>query len=83
MSLATKIKKFLKEKFKEYELSRKDFAKESGVPYTTVTRIMKAEAGTGREFNPEIDTILKIADYFNCSMDEVIGRKVPTEEENN
>ena len=35
---------------------------------------MRAEAN--REFNPEIDTILKIAKYFNCTMDEVIKRKV-------
>ena len=34
---------------------------------------MRAEAN--REFNPEIDTILKIAKYFNCTMDEVIKEK--------
>jgi predicted transcriptional regulator len=76
MSLATKIKKFLEGKFEENKLKRKDFVQESKIPYSTVTRIMKAEIETGREFNPEIDTILKIADHFKCTMDEVIGRKV-------
>ncbi|MCC8369235.1 MAG: helix-turn-helix transcriptional regulator [Rickettsia endosymbiont of Oxypoda opaca] len=83
MSLAIKIRKFLEEKLKGNELSRKDFAKDSGIPYSTVNRIMKAETETGREFNPEIDTILKIADYFNCSMDEAIDRDATTEEKNN
>jgi DNA-binding XRE family transcriptional regulator len=36
---------------------------------------MRAEVN--REFNPEIDTILKIAKYFSCTMDEVINRTVP------
>ncbi|WP_422229878.1 helix-turn-helix domain-containing protein [Rickettsia endosymbiont of Halotydeus destructor] len=83
MSLATKIKKFLEKKFEEHNLKRKDFVQESKIPYSTVTRIMKATAESGREFNPEIDTILKIADYFNSTMDEVIGREITMQEENN
>ncbi|GAA5252085.1 hypothetical protein KNCP2_03730 [Candidatus Rickettsia kedanie] len=74
MALATKIKEFLEEKLKQEKINRKYLSAVTNIPYTTVSRIMRAEAN--REFNPEIDTILKIAQYFNCTMDEVIKRKV-------
>ncbi|BDU59832.1 putative HTH-type transcriptional regulator [Candidatus Rickettsia kotlanii] len=74
MALATKVKEFLEEKLKQEKIDRKYLAEVTNIPYTTVSRIMRAEAN--REFNPEIDTILKIAKYFNCTMDEVIKRKV-------
>lgn len=77
MSLATKIKEFLKYKLNEKQLSRKDLAEATKIPYTTISRIMKSEMNS-REFNPEIDTILKIADFFDCAMDEVIGRELGT-----
>ncbi|XVN41629.1 MAG: helix-turn-helix transcriptional regulator [Rickettsia endosymbiont of Argas persicus] len=75
MALATKVKEFLEEKLKQERIDRKYLAEVTDIPYTTISRIMRAEAG--REFNPEIDTILKIARYFNCSMDDVIKRTVP------
>ncbi len=30
-----------------------------------------------RDFNPEIDTMFKIAKYFSCTTDEVIRRTMP------
>ncbi|MGX6960833.1 MAG: helix-turn-helix domain-containing protein [Rickettsia endosymbiont of Pentastiridius leporinus] len=75
MALATKVREFLEKKLKEEKIDRKYLAEVTDVPYTTISRIMRAEAN--REFNPEIDTILKIAKYFNCTMDEVIKRTVP------
>ena len=75
MALATKVKEFLKEKLKQEKIDRKYLAEVTDVPYTTISRIIRAEVN--REFNPEIDTILKIAKYFSCTMDEVIKRTVP------
>jgi transcriptional regulator with XRE-family HTH domain len=76
MSLATKIKEFLTEQLLEKNLSRRELAKGADIPYTTISRIMKAGTESGREFNPEIETILKLADYFNCTTDKVIKREV-------
>ena len=69
MALVHQIQEFLKKKFDELKLTRKDFAEQSGIPYSTVTNIMQ-----GLKANPTISNILKIADYFKCSMDEVVGR---------
>lgn len=75
MALATKVKEFLEEKLRQEKIDRKYLAEVTDVPYTTISRIMRAEVS--REFNPEIETILKIARYFKCTMDEVIKRTVP------
>ena len=77
MTIATKVKEFLEEKLKQEKIDRKYLARVTGIPYTTISRIMRAEPN--REFNPEIDKILKIAKYFNCTMDEVIKRTVPAD----
>ncbi|MFU7503356.1 MAG: helix-turn-helix domain-containing protein, partial [Candidatus Tisiphia sp.] len=69
MALVHQIQEFLKKKFDELKLTRKDFAEQSGIPYSTVTNIMQC-----LKANPTISNILKIADYFKCSMDEVVGR---------
>lgn len=69
MALVHPIQEFLKRKFDELKLTRKDFAEQSGISYSTVTNIMQC-----LKANPTISNILKIADYFKCSMDEVVGR---------
>lgn len=76
MLLATRIKEFLTEKLEGNNLTRRALAEGAEIPYTTISRIMTAEVENGRAFNPEIETILKLADYFNCSIDEVVKRKV-------
>lgn len=69
MALVYKIQEFLKKKFNELNLKRKDFSRNSGIPYPTVVDITK-----GVKLNPSISNILKIANYFRCPTDEVIGR---------
>jgi len=70
MVLINNIQIFLKKKLEKDNLKRKMFAQESGIPYTTVNKLINAQ-----RLNPELTTILKIADFFNCSIDEVIGRE--------
>ena len=67
-------REFLIEKLEQNNLSRLDLAKGADIPYTTISRIMTAKTENGREFYPAIETILKLADYFNCTIDEVIKR---------
>jgi len=70
MTLASNIQIFLKQKLKEHNLRKKDFAKASAIPYSSVITLISA----GKIY-PDLKNILKIANYFNCSIDEVLGRK--------
>ncbi|OZG32412.1 helix-turn-helix domain-containing protein [Rickettsia endosymbiont of Culicoides newsteadi] len=69
MALVNQIQIFLKDKLKTNNLKRKSFAQESNILYQTVCNIINSARA-----NPELETILKIANYFKCSMDEVIGK---------
>lgn len=64
------IQIFLEQKLKDNNINRKSFALESGIPYSTITHLIK-----GFNNNPSIMTITKIANFFNCSIDEVLGRE--------
>lgn len=70
MKYATQVQKFLKNKLKLHKLERKEFAKVIDIPYTTVTKIINSKSRCA-----ELITILKIANYFQCSIDIVLGRK--------
>lgn len=76
MSFGYIVQKFLKEKLKKNNLKAKDFAQESQIPYPTVNKIINAV-----QLNPDFKNILKIADYFNCTIEEVLKRKnnIPTD----
>lgn len=70
MTLVKEIQKFLGLKFEILKLKRRDFSEGSGIPYNNIiTSVMN-----GLRSNPQMHTILKIANYFDCSIDEVVGR---------
>ncbi|MCC8372294.1 MAG: helix-turn-helix domain-containing protein [Rickettsia endosymbiont of Pseudomimeciton antennatum] len=71
MSVSGNIKNFLKLKFKDKKLTRKDFVQGSGIPSSTLGNITKSE-----HYSPTLKTIITIANYFECSMDEVVGRNM-------
>lgn len=71
MTIAEQLKKFLIQKFDELKLKRKDFIEGSGISSTTASQIFNADFR-----NPDFNTILKMANYFNCSLDEVTGRDI-------
>lgn len=53
----------------EYGLNRKQFAEKSGIPYSTVmgwTRLKRL---------PDYVALIKIADFFDCSVDYLTGRQ--------
>lgn len=70
MTIANNIQLFLKQQLKENNLRKKDFAEQSTIPYSSVITIVSA----GKRY-PDLKNILKIANYFNCLIDEVVGRK--------
>lgn len=53
---------------KQNKITQKDFAKELGVPYTTYNAYELSKS------IPTLDTLIKIADYFNVSLDYLVGR---------
>lgn len=56
------------ELLEENDLNRKQFAEQCGIPYTTVVGWTKL----GRL--PDFTSLIKIADFFNCSVDYITGR---------
>lgn len=70
MKLSIPIQKFLRRNLIKKNLKRKDFAQKINIPYPTVTRLINASRN-----NPEFMTIVALANFFLCSIDEVIGRK--------
>lgn len=53
----------------ENDLNRKQFSEKSGIPYTTVIGWTKLNR------LPDYTALVKIADYFNCSIDYLTGRQ--------
>ncbi|WP_250310540.1 helix-turn-helix domain-containing protein [Rickettsia endosymbiont of Oedothorax gibbosus] len=70
MAIVHLIQKFLKRKLLENRLTKREFSRQSGVPYNTLFQILHALRS-----NTNLATIIKIANYFSCSIDEVVGRK--------
>jgi len=51
-----------------------DVAKKTGMPHTTITRII-----TGNTENPSANTLLSLAKFFDVSVDALLGRKLHDE----
>ncbi|WP_375333483.1 helix-turn-helix domain-containing protein [Candidatus Tisiphia endosymbiont of Xenochironomus xenolabis] len=62
------IKDFLNKKMKEEGLKVGQLAEASDVPETTMRKMLDNR-------RPEIKNILKLADYFKCSVNELLGRE--------
>ncbi|MCC8398161.1 MAG: helix-turn-helix domain-containing protein [Rickettsia endosymbiont of Labidopullus appendiculatus] len=71
MSISENIKNFLKLKFKDKKLTRKGLIQGSGIASSTLSNITKS-----KHYSPVLKTIITIANYFECSMDEVVGRNM-------
>jgi len=64
------IAKRLKELRKKAGWSQQKLAEEAGLSYNTITKIEQ-----GAATKPTIQTMIKIADAFKISIDELVGRK--------
>lgn len=69
MGSSSKIQRFLLHKLEENRLTKKAFSSESGIPYSTLCKTIN-----GAQRNTDLKTIIKIVNYFNCSLDEATGR---------
>lgn len=57
------------ELLEENELNRKQFSEKSGIPYTTVV------GWTNLNRLPDYTALIKLADFFHCSIDFLTGRE--------
>jgi transcriptional regulator with XRE-family HTH domain len=64
------IAKRLKELRMKTGWSQQKLAEEAGLSYNTITKIEQ-----GAATKPTIQTMIKIADAFKISIDELVGRK--------
>jgi transcriptional regulator with XRE-family HTH domain len=60
----------LKKLRKERKLSQDKLARFAGISYNTLVKI-----GSGKSNNPTFETLSKLADVFNITIDELAGRK--------
>ncbi len=59
----------LNDLLEEHNLNRKQFAEQSGIPYTTVI------GWTNLNRLPDYTALIKVADFFECSIDYLTGRQ--------
>ena len=59
----------LTELLAEKGLNRKQFAEKCGIPYTTVI------GWTTLNRLPDYSSLIRIADFFDCSIDYIVGRQ--------
>jgi transcriptional regulator with XRE-family HTH domain len=64
--LSANLKKLRKQK----KLSQDKLARLADIPYNTLVKIE-----SGKSNNPTFETLSKLADVFNISIDELTGRK--------
>ncbi len=66
---STSLEKSIKKLRNKLNMSQDQLAKKANIPFSTLVKI---EAGYTR--NPSIETLIKIADAFGISIDELVGR---------
>lgn len=67
---STNLGKRIKELRGKSDISQDQLAKKANIPFSTLVKI---EAGYTP--NPSMETLIKIADAFEVTIDELIGRK--------
>nr|WP_172686761.1 helix-turn-helix transcriptional regulator [Rickettsia endosymbiont of Ixodes pacificus]AKS10312.1 helix-turn-helix protein [Rickettsia endosymbiont of Ixodes pacificus] len=70
MSIINNLQLFLLEKIKQHKINKKLLSHNCGIPYTTIVALFKS-----KHLNPSFSTLLKLADYFDCTIDELVGNK--------
>ena len=68
--ISINISNFLKQKMREGNINRKELSLKTNLSYNSIRNLEQ-----GNKQNPSVETILKVADYFNTSIDEVVTNK--------
>lgn len=62
------VQTFIKNTLEEHKIGRKALAQLSGIAYSTIH-----DFASGHKHNPSLESIIKLADTFNDSVDKVLG----------
>ena len=74
----THIQNFINQSLENNKLSRKELAKKSNIPYSTLNELI-----SGYKNNPTLDTVLKLANSLECSLDKILGNNFTGKNYNN
>lgn len=70
MDISLRLQKFLSQKIKISKIQPKDLMLGTSLSRSTISKLLSAVL-----LNPNIITVIKIATFFECDIDEVLGRK--------
>lgn len=68
MNILSKLSDTLKELLTIREITEQSLAEETGIPLSCISLYVRGLQA------PYIDALVKLADYFNCSVDYLLGR---------
>ncbi|WP_375326684.1 helix-turn-helix domain-containing protein [Candidatus Tisiphia endosymbiont of Nemotelus uliginosus] len=67
MDWFSNLRNFLHQKMEEQQLTIRQLSNKSAIPLTTMRKLYDGER------YPRLETIVKLADFFECSIDEMLG----------
>ncbi|HJD63390.1 MAG TPA: helix-turn-helix transcriptional regulator [Rickettsia endosymbiont of Degeeriella rufa] len=70
MDISLRLQKFLIHRIKISQIQQKDLMLGTSLSRSTISKLLSAVL-----LNPNIMTVVKIATFFECDIDEVLGRK--------
>lgn len=73
MTYISNVQRFLRDSFNRSNLKKKDFIEQSQIPAATFDSVINAA-----KRNINLKTLLKLANYFQKPLDEVVGREIIT-----
>ncbi|WP_341763508.1 helix-turn-helix transcriptional regulator [Candidatus Tisiphia endosymbiont of Beris chalybata] len=74
MDWFSNLRNFLQQKMEEQKLTVSQLSNKSAIPMTTIRKLYEGER------YPRLETIVKLADFFECSIDEMLGISPPSAE---
>ena len=69
MSLGENLQQFLTHKISDIKIKRKELLMKCGLNQSIFNKMLD-----GSFSNPKLTTVTKLADFFHCSIDEILGR---------
>ena len=69
MSLGENLQQFLTHKISDIKIKRKELLTKCGLNQSIFNKMLD-----GSFSNPKLTTVTKLADFFHCSIDEILGR---------
>lgn len=76
-TLTQQLKQFIQEKLVSSKMNTSELERKAGLSATSIRKIL-----LGSSQNPTLETLNAIANVFNCSLDELVGRRIIDNDKN-